>query len=67
MNVFLHFLLVTKQMNYFTVTEAKEALMREYSEFDNPAEARKFIYRQLSRNVDKGLLKRTDSSNGGAR
>ena len=67
MNVFLHSLLVTKQMDNFTVTEAKEALMRECSVFDDPIEARKFIYRQLSRNIEKGLIKRTDSFNGGSK
>jgi hypothetical protein len=65
MNVFLHFILVIKQMNDFTVTEAKNALLLEYSEFTDENEARKFIYRQLTRNVDKGLLKRTDKFNNG--
>jgi hypothetical protein len=60
MNVFLHSLLVIKQMNEFTVIEAKDALLREHAEFTDSAEARKFIYRQLLRSVDKGLLKRTD-------
>jgi hypothetical protein len=42
MNVFLHFLLVIKQMNNFTVTQAKETLLREQSEFTDPVETRKF-------------------------
>jgi len=67
MNVFLHFLLVIKQMNNFTVTQAKEALLREQSEFTDPVETRKFIYRQLTRNVAKGLLKRTNKLRKGVK
>jgi len=65
MNVFLHSLLVIKQMNDFTVSEAKEALLREHAEFTDGVEARKFIYRQLLRNVEKGLLERIESLDGG--
>jgi len=67
MNVFLHSLLVIKQMNDFTISEAKNALLREHAEFTDMTEARKFIYRQLSRNIEKGLIKRTDSSDGGVK
>ncbi|MDN2664158.1 hypothetical protein OW492_12320 [Psychromonas sp. 14N.309.X.WAT.B.A12] len=48
MNVFLHSLLVTKQMDNFTISEAKEALIAHLVEFTDPVEARKFIYRQLT-------------------
>ena len=61
MNVYLHFILVIKQMNEFTVSEAKDALLNERSEFTDAVETRKFIYRQLTRNVEKGLLKRVES------
>jgi len=67
MNVFLHFLLVIKQMNNFTVTQAKETLLREQSEFTDPVETRKFVYRQLTRNVAKGLLKRTNKLRKGVK
>lgn len=67
MNVFLHFLLVIKQMNNFTVTQAKDALLHEQSEFTDAVETRKFIYRQLTRNVAKGLLKRTNKLNKGVK
>lgn len=67
MNVFLHFLLVIKQMDNFTVTQAKDALLREQSEFTDAVETRKFIYRQLTRNVAKGLLKRTNKVNKGSK
>lgn len=61
MNVYLHFLLVIKQMNEFTVSEAKDALLNEQPEFTDEVETRKFIYRQLTRNVEKGLLERVES------
>ena len=67
MNVFLHFLLVIKQMNNFTVTQAKDALLREQSEFTDPVETRKFVYRQLTRNVANGLSRRTNKLNKGAK
>ncbi|KPZ52765.1 Transcriptional regulator VspR [Pseudoalteromonas sp. P1-13-1a] len=63
MNVFLHFLLVIKQMNNFTVTEAKNALLRELPTFTDSVETRKFVYRQLTRNVANGLLRRTNKLN----
>lgn len=61
MNVFLHFILISKQMNNFTVTEATNTLLYEKSIFSDAVEARKFIYRQLTRHVEKGLLKRTNT------
>lgn len=61
MNVFLHSLLVIKQMDNFTVSEAKDALLHEHAEFTDDKQTRMFIYRQLSRNIEKGLIKRTDS------
>lgn len=67
MNVFLHFLLVIEQMNDFTVSEAKDVLLYENKEFTDAVEARKFIYRQLTRNVTKGLLKRTNRLDNGVK
>jgi hypothetical protein len=63
MNVFLHSLLIDKKMNNFTVTEAKDALLREHIEFVDDIEARKFIYRQLTRHIKKGLLNREEVCN----
>ena len=65
LNVFLHSLLVIKQMNEFTVIEAKDALLREHAEFTDSTEARKFIYRQLLQCINNGLLKRTDHIDDG--
>ena len=65
MNVFMHSLLVIKQMNDFTVTEAKDALLREHSELTDDKKTRMFIYRQLSSNIKKGLIKRTDCFKNG--
>ncbi len=67
MNVYLHFLLVIKQMNGFTVAEAKDALLDERSEFTDEVETRKFIYRQLTRSVEKGLLQRADNLDEGVK
>jgi len=67
MNVHLHFLLVIKQMNDFTVSEAKDALLHEQPEFSDAVETRKFIYRQLTSNVKKGLLKRSEKFESGAK
>lgn len=63
MNVFLHSLLVTKQMDNFTISEAKEALIAHHVEFTDSVEARKFIYRQLTRGIEKGLINRSDNPN----
>ena len=41
MNVFLHSLLATEQMNTFTVSEAKDALLAHHVEFTDPVETRK--------------------------
>jgi len=67
MNVFLHSLLIIKQMNNFTVLEAKDALLKDHAEFTDDVETRKFIYRQLTRSVEKGLLKRTDRFDNGSK
>jgi hypothetical protein len=64
MNAFLYSLLITKQMNDFTVSEAKDALLREHAEFTDDKKTRMFVYRQLSRNIEKGLIKRTDFFDG---
>ena len=67
MNVFLHSLLVTKMMNDFTVTEARDVLLTQHTEFTDEVETRKFIYRQLTRNIEKGLIKRTDCFEDGTK
>jgi len=67
MNVFLHSLLVIKQMNNFTVLEAKDVLLKDHAEFTDDVEARKFIYRQLTRCIEKGLIKRTDCFDSGSK
>lgn len=67
MNVFLHSLLVIKKMDNFTVSEAKDALLNAHAEFTDEIEARKFIYRQLTRSIEKGLIKRSDSFESGSK
>jgi hypothetical protein len=67
MNVFLHSLLITNKMNDFTVAEARDSLLTEHAEFTDELESRKFIYRQLTRNIEKGLIKRSDCFEGGTK
>jgi len=67
MNVFLYSLLVTNNMNEFTVAEAKDVLLANHPEFDDEVECRKFIYRQLTRSIEKGLIKRTDCFDNGSK
>ncbi|RBW42583.1 hypothetical protein DS885_15235 [Psychromonas sp. B3M02] len=67
MDVFLYYLLITQKMNDFTVSEAKEKLFCEKGEFASLEEARKYIYRQLSRNIKTGMLKRTDHFDAGVK
>tara|TARA_R110001583_G_C5662545_1_gene409805 strand:+ start:1865 stop:2374 length:510 start_codon:yes stop_codon:yes gene_type:complete len=54
-------------MNDFTVAEARDALLKEHVEFTDEVESRKFIYRQLTRTIEKGLLKRADCFKSGAK
>ena len=65
MNIFLHSLLVKKQMNEFTVIEARDTLLQEHSEFTDADMARKYIYRQLLWAVNNNFLKRTDHVENG--
>ncbi|MEZ8822865.1 hypothetical protein AB6E04_00805 [Vibrio amylolyticus] len=51
-------------MNNFTVTEARNALMKHYEEFDDPYVARKTIYRQILLLIRKGWLKHTGKGHG---
>lgn len=62
MNKFLHSLLVIKKLDNFTITEAKNVLVALSSDFHDHSEARKFIYRQLTRQIDKGLIERRNES-----
>lgn len=63
MNIYLHSLLVIKQINNFTISEARSVLLEEFPEFNCAIEARKYIYRQIHSAVQKGLLfKETDDN-----
>lgn len=65
MNVFLHSILVVQEMNDFTVTEARDALLAKHSEFTDEVECRKIIYRQLTRAIEKGFIIRADCFKSG--
>ena len=58
LNEHIYNLLIVKDLDRFTVTELRDALVKSTEQFDDENEARKFIYRQLSRMVNKGLLKK---------
>ena len=67
MNAFLYSLLITLEMNDFTVTEARDALLTEHAEFTDEVESRKFIYRQLTRSIEKGFITRADNFESGSK
>ena len=54
-------------MNDFTVTEARDVLLREHSKFTGPNEARKYIYRQLLWGINKKILERKDHLENGVK
>jgi len=58
LNEHIYNLLIVKDLDQFTVTELRDALVKSTEQFEDENEARKFIYRQLSRLVDKGLLEK---------
>lgn len=67
MNTFLYSLLVTNKLNDFTVSQARDALLKAHPEFTDKVESRKFIYRQLTRTIEKGLLHRADCFKSGTK
>jgi len=56
LNEYVYNLLIKKGFNKFTVTELRNALLKQSKEFKNKDEARRFIYRHLVRLVKKRLL-----------
>ncbi|MCJ2375569.1 hypothetical protein LNL84_01835 [Vibrio sp. ZSDZ34] len=55
-NTHMFNLLIKKEMNAFSVTEARDALMATTSEFKNHEEARRYVYRQIWTYERKGWL-----------
>ncbi|PSW23751.1 hypothetical protein C9I94_13695 [Photobacterium swingsii] len=62
LNEHIYNLLIVKDLDHFTVTELRDALVKSTDQFDDENEARKFIYRQISRLFDKGLLEKQPGS-----
>ncbi|WP_295895785.1 hypothetical protein [uncultured Vibrio sp.] len=58
-NTYMFNLLIKREMNNFTVTEARDCLMKDFEEFDDLHHARKTIYRQILTFVRRGWLKHT--------
>ena len=57
----IYHLLVEKNFNHFTITALRNTLQALNDTYTNPDEARRFVYRQVIRLVDKGLLARDEN------
>ena len=58
LNEDIYHLLVEKNFNHFTITALRNTLQALNDTYKNPDEARRFVYRQVIRLVDKGVLVR---------
>ena len=61
LNEDIYHLLVEKNFNHFTITALRNTLQALNDTYKNPDEARRFVYRQVMRLVDKGLLVRDEN------
>ncbi|PKH93219.1 hypothetical protein CXF76_02350 [Pseudoalteromonas sp. 78C3] len=61
LNEDIYHLLVKKNFNHFTITALRNTLQALNDTYKNPDEARRFVYRQVMRLVDKGLLVRDEN------
>ena len=61
LNEDIYHLLVEKNFNHFTITVLRNTLQALNDTYKNPDEARRFVYRQVMRLVDKGLLVRDEN------
>ncbi|WP_283129802.1 hypothetical protein [Enterovibrio norvegicus] len=57
-------LLIKKGLDHFSVTDLRDELMNENQDLGDGSEARKFVYRQLLRLVEKGYLEKTSRTSG---
>ncbi|WP_405599341.1 MULTISPECIES: hypothetical protein [unclassified Pseudoalteromonas] len=62
LNEDIYHLLVEKNFNHFTITALRNTLLALNDTYKDPDEARRFIYRQVMRLVDKGLLVRDENT-----
>jgi len=63
LNAFVYKLLIENDLNNFTVTDIRNFLLKISTEFVHEDEARRFIYRQLVKLVDKKLLSKVKKDN----
>ena len=61
LNEDIYHLLVEKNFNHFTITALRNTLQALNDTYKNPDEARRFVYRQVMRLADKGLLARDEN------
>lgn len=61
LNEDIYHLLVEKNFNHFTITALRNTLQALNDTYKNPDEARRFVYRQVMRLVDKDLLVRDEN------
>jgi hypothetical protein len=61
LNEDIYHLLVEKNFNHFTITALRNTLQALNDTYKNPDEARRFVYRQVMRLVNKGLLVRDEN------
>ena len=61
LNEDIYHLLVEKNFNHFTITALRNTLLALNDTYKDPDEARRFVYRQVMRLVDKGLLVRDEN------
>lgn len=61
LNEDIYHLLVEKNFNHFTITALRNTLLALNDTYKNPDEARRFVYRQVMRLVNKGLLVRDEN------
>ncbi|WP_457934048.1 hypothetical protein LOS73_17670 [Pseudoalteromonas sp. SCSIO 43210] len=57
----IYHLLVEKNFNHFTITALRNTLQALNDTYKDSDEARRFVYRQVMRLVDKGLLVRDEN------
>jgi hypothetical protein len=62
LNEHIYFLLIEKQIDHFTVTSLRDELRKICSEYENPQEARLFVYKQIRRLAKYHLLVRDDNN-----
>ncbi|MBU2970010.1 hypothetical protein KO527_11675 [Pseudoalteromonas sp. C2R02] len=56
LNEYIYYLLIEKDLNHFTITTLRDMLQSISNVFEEPIEARRFIYRQVIRLVKQNLL-----------